>query len=95
MWDVWGIAWGNWGAVGCVGPWAVWGWVPELPVPQARNEPDVYETSDLPEDDQAEFEAVRLGHGGAHNHHRGHVALSVVPPPHRALFSISRRGAVG
>ncbi|XP_015471820.1 dynactin subunit 2 isoform X3 [Parus major] len=26
-------------------------------VPQARNEPDVYETSDLPEDDQAEFEA--------------------------------------
>lgn len=28
--------------------------------PQARNEPDVYETSDLPEDDQAEFDAVRL-----------------------------------
>lgn len=27
---------------------------------QARNEPDVYETSDLPEDDQAEFDAVRL-----------------------------------
>lgn len=27
--------------------------------PQARNEPDVYETSDLPEDDQAEFDAVR------------------------------------
>uniref|UniRef100_A0A8C0LLA5 Dynactin subunit 2 n=1 Tax=Canis lupus dingo TaxID=286419 RepID=A0A8C0LLA5_CANLU len=26
----------------------------------ARNEPDVYETSDLPEDDQAEFDAVRL-----------------------------------
>lgn len=26
---------------------------------QARNEPDVYETSDLPEDDQAEFDAVR------------------------------------
>ncbi|KAM3934049.1 dynactin subunit 2 isoform 1-T1 [Leptodactylus fuscus] len=25
----------------------------------ARNEPDVYETSDLPEDDQAEFDAVR------------------------------------
>ncbi|PNI39231.1 DCTN2 isoform 12 [Pan troglodytes] len=23
----------------------------------ARNEPDVYETSDLPEDDQAEFDA--------------------------------------
>uniref|UniRef100_A0A669Q6X3 Dynactin subunit 2 n=1 Tax=Phasianus colchicus TaxID=9054 RepID=A0A669Q6X3_PHACC len=41
-------------------PWAVWGWVPELPVPQARNEPDVYETSDLPEDDQAEFEAEEL-----------------------------------
>uniref|UniRef100_A0A8U8B824 Uncharacterized protein n=1 Tax=Geospiza parvula TaxID=87175 RepID=A0A8U8B824_GEOPR len=29
-------------------------------VPQARNEPDVYETSDLPEDDQAEFEAEEL-----------------------------------
>uniref|UniRef100_A0A8B9UI73 Dynactin subunit 2 n=1 Tax=Anas zonorhyncha TaxID=75864 RepID=A0A8B9UI73_9AVES len=27
--------------------------------PQARNEPDVYETSDLPEDDQAEFEAAQ------------------------------------
>lgn len=26
--------------------------------PQASNEPDVYETSDLPEDDQAQFESV-------------------------------------
>ncbi|EDM16483.1 dynactin 2, isoform CRA_b [Rattus norvegicus] len=26
----------------------------------ARNEPDVYETSDLPEDDQAEFDAEEL-----------------------------------
>lgn len=25
---------------------------------QAFNEPDVYETSDLPEDDQAQFESV-------------------------------------
>nr|6F38_a Chain a, Dynactin subunit 2 [Sus scrofa]6F3A_a Chain a, Dynactin subunit 2 [Sus scrofa] len=25
----------------------------------ARNEPDVYETSDLPEDDQAEFDALQ------------------------------------
>lgn len=33
-------------------------------VPKARNEPDVYETSDLPEDDQAEFEAVRPHRGG-------------------------------
>ncbi|RLV76463.1 hypothetical protein DV515_00016951 [Chloebia gouldiae] len=32
----------------------------EFLVPQARNEPDVYETSDLPEDDQAEFEAEEL-----------------------------------
>ncbi|XP_076219751.1 dynactin subunit 2-like [Aptenodytes patagonicus] len=29
-------------------------------VPQAWNEPDVYETSDAPEDDQAEFEAEEL-----------------------------------
>ncbi|KFO24533.1 Dynactin subunit 2 [Fukomys damarensis] len=28
--------------------------------PYARNEPDVYETSDLPEDDQAEFDAEEL-----------------------------------
>uniref|UniRef100_A0A8B9MSS6 Uncharacterized protein n=1 Tax=Accipiter nisus TaxID=211598 RepID=A0A8B9MSS6_9AVES len=27
--------------------------------PGARNEPDVYETSDVSEDDQANFEAVR------------------------------------
>ena len=65
LWAAWGrglcgaVGRGLCGAVGCVGPWAVWGRVPELPVPQARNEPDVYETSDLPEDDQAEFEAVR------------------------------------
>ncbi|KAG8129630.1 hypothetical protein E2320_016332 [Naja naja] len=27
---------------------------------EARNEPDVYETHDLPEDDQAEFDALRM-----------------------------------
>ena len=53
------------------------GQVPEPPVPQARNEPDVYETSDLPEDDQAEFEAVRRpwaawkGTGGPPNQPHG------------------------
>lgn len=52
-------------------PWGeVWGsvrvGVPAQPLVllQARNEPDVYETSDLPEDDQAEFEAVRPGWWG-------------------------------
>ena len=33
------------------------GW--SLLLSAGRNEPDVYETSDLPEDDQAEFDAVR------------------------------------
>lgn len=48
----------------CCGVRGVGGcWVVRLGGPcfylQARNEPDVYETSDLPEDDQAEFDAVR------------------------------------
>uniref|UniRef100_A0A673WTM1 Uncharacterized protein n=1 Tax=Salmo trutta TaxID=8032 RepID=A0A673WTM1_SALTR len=32
----------------------------------ASNEPDVYETSDLPEDDQAQFESVMLMKGLIH-----------------------------
>lgn len=32
----------------------------ELISSQASNEPDVYETSDLPEDDQAQFESVSI-----------------------------------
>ncbi|XP_015742422.1 dynactin subunit 2 [Coturnix japonica] len=53
------------GALGAVGrsgggSWGRWPWRrpgTSSTLPQARNEPDVYETSDLPEDDQAEFEA--------------------------------------
>lgn len=51
-------------------------------MPQARNEPDVYETSDVSEDDQADFEAVRP--------HRGPMSwgggeqVSVSVPPHPA-----------